>query len=340
MINILFTDTHFGIKQNSQTWLKSQVDFIDNQLIPYIIEVSKQDKVRLIHLGDVFDSRSTISVLVASEVVRCFAELANLVEEFIIIGGNHDYYSPNQSKAHVDTLDLLFRYTDNITIVTENNNSIIYRPENNGSLFVGWYAWYGNIDEVIKSVEKYDVHTIYTHADIYGLTPGSIQIPDEFQGIKIYSGHIHTPNFSKSGLYNLGSCYALSFADCNQSRGFYIQRPNENTEFIPNTESIKFWRLHGVNELYNLIKKPKSKNDYIEIYLPREKIIDNRIQKVLKSLDYKNLWIIPEIDEGFLLERADMKNIDINNCIDKLVPANLKDKLEKVRERINQKEIC
>lgn len=339
MINILFTDTHFGIKQNSQTWLKSQVDFIDNQLIPYIIEISKQDKIRLIHLGDVFDSRSTISVLVASEVVRYFTELANIVDEFIIIGGNHDYYSPSQTKSHVDTLDLLFKH-DNITIVTENNNAIEYRPENGGALFVSWYAWCGNMTEIINKVKQYNVQTIYTHADIYGLASSGIQVPDELKGVKIYSGHIHTPNFSKPGLYNIGSCYALSFADCNQSRGFYIQRPGEMIEFVPNVESIKFWRLRGIQELNNLIKKPKSKNDYIEIYLPRELIIDNNIQKTIKKLDYKNLWIIPELDEKFLLERADMKNIDINVCIDKLVPENLKDKLEIVRGRMNQKEFC
>ena len=36
MTTILFTDTHFGIKQNSITWFNSQKDFIVNQLIPYI----------------------------------------------------------------------------------------------------------------------------------------------------------------------------------------------------------------------------------------------------------------------------------------------------------------
>ena len=33
-ISFILTDTHFGVKQNSMTWLNSQLDFFYNQLIP------------------------------------------------------------------------------------------------------------------------------------------------------------------------------------------------------------------------------------------------------------------------------------------------------------------
>ena len=66
MTDILITDTHFGIKQNSITWFNSQSNFIYEQLIPYI--QTHKDIIRLIHLGDVFDSRSSISVLIAAKV--------------------------------------------------------------------------------------------------------------------------------------------------------------------------------------------------------------------------------------------------------------------------------
>ena len=36
MKTIIFTDTHFGVKQNSITWFKSQKKFIEEQLMPYI----------------------------------------------------------------------------------------------------------------------------------------------------------------------------------------------------------------------------------------------------------------------------------------------------------------
>ena len=49
---VMFTDTHFGVKNNSVTWFRSQEKFIRDELIPYI-KKSKPDEV--IHLGDVFD---------------------------------------------------------------------------------------------------------------------------------------------------------------------------------------------------------------------------------------------------------------------------------------------
>ena len=105
-ITILITDTHFGVKQNSITWLNSQSKFIEDQLIPYINRETKEgNKVKLIHLGDIFDSRSTISTYIATRVVELFEKLTNAVNDFIIIGGNHDYYSPNSDS--VDSLNLL-----------------------------------------------------------------------------------------------------------------------------------------------------------------------------------------------------------------------------------------
>ena len=55
---VLFTDTHFGVKNNSMTWLNSQLNFIYKQFIPDLQELKKQGHdITLIHLGDVFDSR-------------------------------------------------------------------------------------------------------------------------------------------------------------------------------------------------------------------------------------------------------------------------------------------
>ena len=91
MIDVLFTDTHFGWKNNSMTWLNSQMNFIYNQFIPTIKKLSTKDDVRVIHLGDVFDSRSTISTYVASKVVQAFKDIRKWCDEFIIVCGNHDF---------------------------------------------------------------------------------------------------------------------------------------------------------------------------------------------------------------------------------------------------------
>ena len=100
MINVIFTDTHFGWKNNSMTWLNSQMDFIYKQFIPEIKRLSKDESVRVIHCGDVFDSRSTISTYVATKVVQAFKDIRSVCEDFVIVCGNHDFYSPNSDTVN------------------------------------------------------------------------------------------------------------------------------------------------------------------------------------------------------------------------------------------------
>lgn len=340
-MKILFTDTHFGIKQNSQTWLSSQMDFIYKQIIPMLKEAkSMNEAVTVVHLGDVFDSRSTIGVLAASQVKEAFRRIASLADEFIIIGGNHDYYSPNAES--VDTLSLLFGDIQGITLVTESGTPMVYRTpteapgdERGGSLYLSWYAWHDHMDAVEGMVRRFRPSRIYTHADIYGVTPEAPKIPDFMAGCRIYSGHVHIPNFKTPGLFNLGSCYPLTFADHDSDRGCYLQR-EDALEFIPNEVSIRFRRIRGMKALRSLAKRPGDPRDYVEIYLPREGIIDPDTQKILKTLDYRNMWVIPEAGEGIVMEHADIKNIDIDACIDRMVPEGLKEKMDQVRKRVAQ----
>jgi hypothetical protein len=74
MTDFLFTDTHFGVKNHSMTWWKSQRDFIYQQFMPAIKEYN--DDIRVIHLGDVFDSRSGINTLIAAGVRKLFEDIA------------------------------------------------------------------------------------------------------------------------------------------------------------------------------------------------------------------------------------------------------------------------
>ena len=117
MTNIIITDTHFGVKNNSITWFNSQSDFIYKQLIPYI--KSHQDTIRLIHMGDVFDSRSTISVYIAKKVRKMFKDLAEICEDVIVVAGNHDFYSPVSDEY--DSLSLVLHNIDKVKLVRKES---------------------------------------------------------------------------------------------------------------------------------------------------------------------------------------------------------------------------
>lgn len=303
MKKILFTDTHFGIKNNSITWLNSQMDFIYKQLIPYIEK--QREPILLIHLGDVFDSRSSISPYVASKVVEAFKALSNIVEKFIVIGGNHDYYSPNSDQ--VDSLNLLFSKLD-IELVTNK----IYKYDND--LFIPWYEWG-------KEFDLNGIKNIFAHTDIVNeLVP--------YTGINIWSGHIHIPMI-KDNLYNIGSCYALNFADANQKRGFYVM-DDDCVEFIPNEYSIKFWRLMD-DEIFDGLDRKQW--DYLEIYIKQSNTYNPEYMKRIEELagKHKHIWVIPKSDEIELNGNIDkFEGYDILSITQNLIPEHLKDKFEMV----------
>ena len=122
-LTILFTDTHFGTHNSSMTWFKYQKEFIDKQLIPHIKQRKKEGyAVRVIHCGDVFDSRSTINSYIATHVAAMFEKIIEAADYFNIVGGNHDYYSPTTDE--VDTVKLVFdkltlKYPTKFSIVTK-----------------------------------------------------------------------------------------------------------------------------------------------------------------------------------------------------------------------------
>lgn len=309
MKTILITDTHFGVRQNSLTWLESQCSFIEKQLIPYI----KENKdIRLIHLGDVFDSRSSISTMVASRVVNIFKDISEMVKEFIIIGGNHDYYSPNSDS--VDTINLLLGHL-NIKIVTKQTMI----DKESGNLYIPWYQWLEMPQMIQNLIDDNNIKRVFTHADI-------INEPVNIRCDHIYSGHIHIP-YCKGKLRNLGSTYALNFADANQPRGFYVIHEDDRFEFIENKESIKFHRLYN-EDIFT--KLNMSKSDYIELYINRDNMAQ---QSYMSKIDFitknwKNVWIIPQVVVNESIDNIEFSGYDIESISRELVPENLKEKFE------------
>lgn len=317
MIKILISDTHYGVKQNSLTWLKYQTDFIYKQLIPFIKE--QTDDVVLYHLGDVFDSRSSINPYIASKIRDSFKDLSRIVDDFIIIGGNHDYYSPND--AEVNSLDMVLRDIEGIKLIT---NELYVKNED---LFVPWYE-YENVEKLRKTISLYNIKNIYCHSDLTHLDG---EYKELFKGVNVYSGHIHTPNLYKN-LHTLGSTYALTFADCNQDRGFYTIKDN-SFEFHPNTFSIRFWRFRN-DEIFNCIEKV-GKDDYIELYVDQINLLNDtyldEIKKITKHSHNTNIIPVSQVMESE--ESCDFENYNIEEICRENIPEELQDKFNVILEK-------
>lgn len=304
-MKVIISDTHFGVRQNSLTWLKSQEDFIYNQLIPFM--KSTPEFITLVHLGDVFDSRSSVSTYVASRVIKMFDTLKKIANEVIVVSGNHDFYSPNSDE--VDTNTLLLKQIG-ITVVSND----VY--VNGKDLYVPWYMWFEQ-DYLQSVIDKYYITSVFTHADL-------VSEPVKISGPRIFSGHIHTPHFDGK-LMTLGSTYPLTFADANQERGFYVL-DEKGLNFHPNTKSIRFWKFSDIPT------EKVSQFDYINLYISKSNLQNEEYMSRLKDWikDKRNCQVFP-IDDT-LSSNIDVSdtNYNITDICKDLIPDYLKDKFLKI----------
>lgn len=305
MVDILFTDTHFGVRNNSATWFRHQSDFIYKQLIPYIKQ--QQEDIRLIHLGDVFDSRSSISTIIMADVRDMFAELSGVVKEFIIIAGNHDFGLMNSDRYC--TPSTVFRGLD-IEVVDN------YVKEDGDHVYIPWYIQ--ETEGIENLSEKYEGKRVFTHTD---LISNKLQLKTP-----VYSGHIHTP-YINGRTNNLGSCYQLTFIDNNQERSFYKLDGGLLTP-ITNEHSIHFWRLYD-DDIKRFDIRYRDKDDYIEFYVQADHV--GLYQDYIKRYQekFRNFWVIPQTQQ--LTSDIQFEGCDIEKIIEQMIPDNMKPYFERLK---------
>jgi DNA repair exonuclease SbcCD nuclease subunit len=322
------------------TWLKSQKEFFDKQLIPHLKKRKKDGyMVRLIHCGDVFDSRSTINTYIATTVVDLFLQICEIVDKFIIVSGNHDYYG--ERIEDVDTVTLMFqqlqlKYPSIFNIISRSKQGDTWGNE--VCLYVPWYEWIKH-DDLVEYLENFrndpdrspdaDITHIFTHADL-------VREKTDIECQNIISGHIHTPYF-KDNIKNLGSVFALTFTDNNSERGFYEYEDGGELKFIPNTKSIRFWRFYN-DEIFEIPKSVK-KDDYIEIYIDRSKVAQKKYADAYSqwTKKFKNIWRIPQPDENenTTVDIKKFEGYNIETMTEGMIPEELRDKFNKIKQYIN-----
>lgn len=324
-MKILVSDTHFGCRQNSIIWLDSQMRFFYEQLIPFIKK--QREPVSLYHLGDVFDVRSTVNLLVANRVHKLFEDLKDVCNRIIILGGNHDYYSPIESEANVNSLHLVLGDLEdewNKLVVVDKD---FWEDTEQRELFVPWFRYF-DFDELKDELSDDAFDRVYIHNDL------TVTLEDRYRNLfknyEIYSGHIHTPSH-KGNLHTLGSTFALTFSDCNSDRGFYTMNDDgTNLQFHPNEVSIKFYRFYN-KDLFNT-KIELRKEDYVELYVNQDNLLKESYVEKIKDISKKvnNIVTIPKAQRVVNDDSCDFEKYDIVDICRQNIPDNLIEKFNKI----------
>lgn len=339
MRELVIGDLHFGIKNNSLTWLEQQLNFITNQIFP-ILENENID--RCIFLGDLTDIRYSINQQVGIELKKLFRTMLNNYPNitFIICAGNHDYYSPLEEFASYNSYELIFG--EEFLMVHKNLIIVNQDPyiTEDGALFLPWY-WTENdnhIDEILYNYDFNDeVKEIFCHTDLSQWPGARIAA---FKGTPIYSGHIHfCYEDTLANLFNLGSACAFTFNDVNMDKYVYILEDYEIVKKIKNVTTPSFKRLYN-EEIFN-VTDDMFNNSYVQLCISSNNI--NKAKYVEQIKELKNTYVDSNIRLHTIDEDTDMTtlsvatfNTNIETYIEDNIPEYLDEKYQIIKDKINK----
>lgn len=294
----LLSDLHFGIRSNSLEWLNNFKEFFRNIYIPWLKENIEEGDILFI-LGDWFDNRQLLDILVMNISIDLVDELSDILPVYFITG-NHDIYKKKDTDVHSLRA---FQHIQNVEIfekplIIENNiSSILILPWINDKVEEEKYA------EKNSDRAKY----IFAHTDLAGFKYENGK--EIFKGAeltsynyeRVISGHIHKrqSNDDSIGVY-LGSPYHTKRSDIGNQKGTYIFHPKNNkltfkkNDYSPIFQKITLSALldKTLKECYDIFA-----NNYSDIIIPDKYIHLFNLPKfinLLQGCPYKKIEAISE----------------------------------------------
>jgi hypothetical protein len=343
----MITDTHFGIYLNNmEKWLNMMESTFYEFLIPYIKENSKPGDI-LIHLGDLFDNRTNIPILVLNKVEKILIELSSIIPVHIMVG-NHDLW--NKGSNEVNSVRL-FSYIPNITVY--ESTKIL---ELGGRRLV-IMPWIERKSDMIKEIGENFGDYLFCHSDLNGckmhLTSVSHRNNDKIDVFnfksykKVFSGHIHIRQVNENFQF-IGSLYQMDRNDFGDKKGITIlDLSNDSIDFIPNTFSPEFKKVFiKTDEDLLILESLLNSKDLIDVIISNSLIMGSRktrrkLESILELGKFNSIEWLDDLDKTTESEKdsiiSDILNDDksINENFDISIKLDYEDYIKKWIERQN-----
>jgi DNA repair exonuclease SbcCD nuclease subunit len=334
---IFSSDWHFGIRSNNLEWFEIAKDYFENFFLPWLDDNVKEGDV-FYCLGDVFDNRQTMNLMVASYAIDLFERIGQRLPVYIIVG-NHDIYRKNSND--ISSVDIL-RHIKNVTVYKEPEVHTFGKTK---CLLMPWRRDKEHEKETLNSYKKIDY--VFCHSEVRGLRVNpnpyviheggnSVEIYEGYKGM--YSGHIHYSQRNKNVTF-VGNIFQMTRSDRNNAKGIWTLEPETGVEtFVENNHSPKFIK-YGIESLFEKTideLREEFKNNFIDIKVDRATFSNYNVSLLLNLLEGSARSIQTEVferDEDTENEIEEMSNdYDIMNISRRFIDSSNYD--EKIKERL------
>jgi DNA repair exonuclease SbcCD nuclease subunit len=262
------TDTHLGVRNNSNEWIEQIREYFFDWFFPLVRENYQPGDI-LIHLGDFFDSRQSINLKVLNLGISVAEEMSNIfVDGVYFIVGNHDIWG--KTTNDVNSLKTI-KWIPGIEVFEEPQSL-----DFGGRSFylMPWRKDHQAEEETLESSLPHDV--LCCHTDIRGLkfnkysdveTGSSVAKFKKFG--RVYSGHIHYSQ-KVDNINMLGSPYEITRSDMGNQKSITLLNLSsmEETVFV-NDFSPKFKKFYfdQILELTPEELEPLFRNNFVDIMI-------------------------------------------------------------------------
>jgi len=236
----ILNDTHCGIRNSSEIFLKYQERFYNEIFFPYMKEHNIKN---ILHLGDYYEHRKFVNFRALNNNRKVFLEpIRDAGITMDIIPGNHDVYYKNTNEL-CSLKELLGYFTSNI--------NIIMKPTvlNYDGLDIAVIPWINNHNykEYTKFAHECKADMLAAHLELKGfeMMPGitnphgmNSDIFSRFE--QVLSGHFHTKS-SKGNIHYLGAQMEFTWADVDDPKYFHVL-DTETRELTPVRNPITIFK--------------------------------------------------------------------------------------------------
>lgn len=260
-------DTHCGIRNSSEIFLKNAENFYDKVFFPYCVENNIK---QIVHLGDYYDHRKFINFKALNHNRKHFL---NRLREYgmvmDIIPGNHDVYYKNTNELNA-LKELQGHFMNEI--------HIIMKPTvmEYGTLKMGLLPWINpeNYEESMNFVRTCKADILGAHLELTGFDLMKGVVNTHGMDHKLFSrfelvlsGHFHTKSQMDNVIY-FGSQMEFFWSDAGDPKYFHVL----------DTETREVEAIRNPYTLFEKIVYDDSKTDYNTVEVDH---LDEKFVKVV-----------------------------------------------------------
>ena len=263
----VLNDTHCGVRNSSDIFLKYQEKFFTEIFFPYMEE---HNITQILHLGDFYDHRKFVNFKALNYNRKYFLEpMRDRGITMDIIPGNHDVYYKNTNNL-CSLKELLGYFTSNVNILMEPT------VMDYDGLKIGCLPWLNaeNSEKNLAWLEQVKCDWLGAHLELSGFdmmrgisSPHGMSA-DIFKRFEVVmSGHFHTKS-NKDNIFYLGSQMEFTWADAGDPKHFHVV----------DTETRELTPIRNPLTIFQKIFYDDTKQDYTHYDLTK---LENQFVKVV-----------------------------------------------------------